>query len=121
MTLSKKQSLALEKIEQIEEHFRGRWFIQAELQTITLHTMKALVEKGFLEVQEFEGYPYYRYKRNVLSDVLEKEKVQSKQELQVIKGFSNQELYDEIERRKVELQSKIDANKSVEAKMQEGK
>lgn len=62
MTLSEKQSDAIEQIKNIEKHFGVRWFIQAELAMITLHTMKALVQKGYLEYQEFEELAYYRWK-----------------------------------------------------------
>lgn len=69
--LSKKQTLALELIEKVdmelsnhsgikESGFR-RWFIQEELHGITLHTMKALVEKGYLEeIILSDDTPYYR-------------------------------------------------------------
>ena len=59
-TLSKKQVKALENVKRIEEHFGSRWFIQSELIGITMHTMKALVSKGFLEHQMFEDLDYYR-------------------------------------------------------------
>lgn len=67
--LSKQQAKALSMIDEIERELSkhsgimdkgARWFIQAELQGITLHTMKALVEKGYLKQIEILGYPYYR-------------------------------------------------------------
>ena len=67
MALSKSQTDAIVQIENIEKHFGVRWFIQSELAGITLHTMKALVQKGFLEEQYFEDMPYYRYSRNRLT------------------------------------------------------
>ena len=62
MKLSDKQEDAIGQIKNIEKHFGVRWFIQDELAGITLHTMKALVQKGFLEEQEYEELPYYRLK-----------------------------------------------------------
>lgn len=68
--LSKQQAKALSMIDEIErelskhngtlENTGGRWFIQDELQGITLHTMKALAEKGYLKQIEILGCPYYR-------------------------------------------------------------
>ena len=60
--LSKKQKKAIEQIKAMEKYFGVRWFVQAELAGITLHTMDALVKKGCLEEQEFENLPYYRFK-----------------------------------------------------------
>lgn len=60
--LSDKQSDAIGQIKNIEKHFGVRWFIQSELAGITLHTMKALVIKGYLEEQNYEELPYYRWK-----------------------------------------------------------
>ncbi len=62
MNLSDKQEDAIGQIKNIEKHFGVRWFIQAELAGITLHTMKALVQKGQIEEQEYEELPYYRLK-----------------------------------------------------------
>lgn len=62
MVLSKKQEIAIEQIKKIEKEFGVRWFIQAELPGITLHTMKALVEKGYLEEKVFDDIPYYRWR-----------------------------------------------------------
>ena len=60
MTLSEKQTKAIELIKELEAHFGARWFVQNELENITLHTMKALVEKGYIERQRFRGLSYYR-------------------------------------------------------------
>ena len=60
--LSKKQKKAIEQIKAMEEHFGVRWFVQAELAGITLHTMFALVRKGYVEEQVFDELSYYRYK-----------------------------------------------------------
>ena len=65
MGLSNSQFDAIKQIENIEKHFGVRWFIQSELAGITLHTMKALVQKGYLEEQYFEDMPYYRYKGRI--------------------------------------------------------
>ncbi len=70
--LSEKQARTLKLIDQIDAEldkhnpvrYSGmcRWFIQAELHGVTLHTMKALVEKEHLEEIDVLGYPYYRVK-----------------------------------------------------------
>lgn len=62
MVLSKKQETALRIIGKIYEKFGERWFIQAELPTITLHTMDALVEKGYLvtDILEYNYMTYYK-------------------------------------------------------------
>ena len=58
--ISKKQKLAMELINGVVNRFGvDRWFVQSELLGITLHTMNALVSKGYLEEQEF-GSLYYR-------------------------------------------------------------
>ena len=47
----------------MEAEFGNRWFIHAELKElegITLHTTTALVNKGYLEVIDFDGLPYYQ-------------------------------------------------------------
>ena len=61
--LSKQQKKAIDKIDAMVEHFGVRWFVQAELTGITLHTMDALVRKGCIEEQIFNELPYYRYKK----------------------------------------------------------
>lgn len=60
--LSKQQNKAIELIKAMEVHFGVRWFVQAELAGITLHTMKALVQKECIEEQVFDELSYYRYK-----------------------------------------------------------
>ena len=60
--LSKKQRKAIEMIESIEKYFGVRWFIQAELPGITLHTMDALVSKNVLVREIVNDMPYYKYK-----------------------------------------------------------
>ena len=47
----------------MEAEFGKRWFIQAELRELggtTLHTTKALVNKGYLEEKNFDELPYYQ-------------------------------------------------------------
>ena len=63
---SKQQLKAIKLIEELNEKFGvDRWFTQAELPDITLHTMKALVDKGYLKWQgrnpnfKDEGTTYY--------------------------------------------------------------
>lgn len=63
MTLSKTQEKAILLIRKMESEFGKRWFIHAELgehEGITLHTTKALVNKGYLEEKDFDGLPYYQ-------------------------------------------------------------
>ena len=60
--LTDTQFQAVELIEKLVAHFGDRWFVQAELENITLHTMKALVEKGYLDRQRFAGLSYYKLK-----------------------------------------------------------
>ncbi len=60
-----KQKKAMEMIEELVKTFGiDRWFTQSELPGITLHTMKALVDKGYLRWQgrnpNFEGTTYYQ-------------------------------------------------------------
>lgn len=62
MNLSKKQKSTIELIKKMESHFGVRWFIKAELQGVTQHTMDALVQKNIVEYQNFDGMLYYRYK-----------------------------------------------------------
>jgi len=59
--LSIQQKKALEMIKKIEEHFGSRWFTQAELQGITMHTIDALVNRGHLETKQVEKVNYYKY------------------------------------------------------------
>jgi len=62
MTLSKTQEKALLLIKKMESEFGRRWFIQAELRErggTTLHTTKALVNKGYLDAKTFGEITYY--------------------------------------------------------------
>lgn len=68
MTLSKKQRKALEMIDAIEKDFGSRWFIQAELPGITMHTIDALVNKKHLITKESNGIEYY--KMQIVLDVM---------------------------------------------------
>lgn len=63
MDLSDPQKLALIQIKEIDEFEPGRWFTQMELHRVTLHTMRALEEKGFVRIKEFQvtGIRYYQY------------------------------------------------------------
>lgn len=62
MYMSKSQIETLNTIYGIEKRFgNGRYFTQAELPGVTLHTLNALESKGFLET--FNAYTdvvYYR-------------------------------------------------------------
>lgn len=63
--ISDKQILAMKMIDNVVNEFGiVRWFVQAELPGITLHTMNALVDKGYLDKKDVEltgyGVPYYR-------------------------------------------------------------
>ena len=63
MTLSERQEKAILLIKKIEAEFGPRWFILSELkelESITLHTTKALVQKGYLEEKDFHGLIYYQ-------------------------------------------------------------
>ena len=63
MTLSKLQEKAILLIKKMDAEFGGRWFTHMELKElegITLHTTKALVNKGYLEEKEFCGLTYYQ-------------------------------------------------------------
>jgi hypothetical protein len=60
MTLSNKQEDAIWQIKTIEGQLGVRWFVQEELKDITLHTMKALVKKGYLETLSLGSHIYYR-------------------------------------------------------------
>jgi len=59
---SKKQLKAIDLIESLIKLFGiERWFTQYELPGITLHTMKALTEKGYIEMKCFNDWcPYYK-------------------------------------------------------------
>ena len=62
MILSKTQEKALLLIKKMEAEFGRRWFIQAELRELggtTLHTTKALVNKGYLDSKTFDEITYY--------------------------------------------------------------
>lgn len=50
---SKKQRDTLSMIKEINEYESGRVFTQVELPGVTLHTLKALERKGYIEC--FEG------------------------------------------------------------------
>ncbi len=60
--LSNKQTDAIAQIKTIEGQMGVRWFIQEELKDITLHTMKALVTKGYLDTMSLGSHTYYRLK-----------------------------------------------------------
>jgi hypothetical protein len=53
IVLSEPQKTALEQIRKIDGFEPGRWFTQMELYRVTLHTMKALEDKGFVKRKEF--------------------------------------------------------------------
>lgn len=59
MTLSNTQESAILLIKKMEYEFGKRWFTKGELDGITLHTTKALVNKGYLDYKELDGIPYY--------------------------------------------------------------
>ena len=60
--ISTKQKLAMGMIDEMLENFDdgNRWFTQHELLGITLHTMKALVEKEYLQQSVVLGIVYYQ-------------------------------------------------------------
>ena len=61
MTYSKVQERAIKEIEKITEHFgNDRWFTQDEVTGIGANTMTALVEKKYLNDQQFSGIIYYK-------------------------------------------------------------
>ena len=62
MYISIKQELAMDMISRIIEEFEDdkRWFTQAELPRITLHSIDALVFKKFLARKEVFGVVYYQ-------------------------------------------------------------
>ena len=62
MYISMKQELAMDMIEKIVKEFGDdkRWFTQAELPGMTLHSTDALVSKKFLARKEVFGVVYYQ-------------------------------------------------------------
>ena len=60
--LSKKQNIALEMIDKIEDHFGSRWFVQQELPGITMHTIDALIQRGHLEFKWLNDVMYCKLK-----------------------------------------------------------
>lgn len=60
MTLSKAQEKTILLIKRMEAEFGKRWFVKAELDRITQHSMDALVMKGYLEVKNFHEIVYYQ-------------------------------------------------------------
>ena len=63
IVLSEPQKTALEQIKKINGFEPGRWFTQMELSRVTLHTMKALEEKGFVRRRDFPEMKlgYYQF------------------------------------------------------------
>jgi hypothetical protein len=68
MTLSEIQKQTIVQIKELEKEFGVRWFVQAELLGVTLRTMRALVEKGYLVDREFNDLPYYQWKGKEIED-----------------------------------------------------
>lgn len=61
MKFSKKQRIAQNLIQELIYKFgKDRWFVQAELEGITLHTLKALVAKDYLDKIYYFEHAYYR-------------------------------------------------------------
>ena len=60
MVLTTTQKKALKMIDEIEKEFGSRWFTQAELPGITMHTIDALVSKKHLITKESNGIEYYK-------------------------------------------------------------
>jgi len=61
--ISEKQKLTMGQINSLCVLFgKDRWFTQGELHKVTLHTLNALVDKGYLEEKEIvpDGCMYYR-------------------------------------------------------------
>ena len=53
MWISDKQRMAMNIVgELVNEFGADRWFVQAELPGITLHSIDALVNKGYLETKD---------------------------------------------------------------------
>ena len=68
--ISKKQKTAMAIVNGIVNEFgKDRWFVQSELPGITLHSINALVDKGYLEqkISKYTEMPYYR-RMKVLED-----------------------------------------------------
>jgi hypothetical protein len=62
--ISETQKTTMSMIDEIVEEFgQDRWFVQAELPGITLHTMNALVDKGYLEEKLIGKYDMLYYRR----------------------------------------------------------
>jgi hypothetical protein len=62
--ISKTQKTTMSMIDEIVEEFgQDRWFVQAELHGITLHTMNALVDKKYLEEKLIGKYDMLYYRR----------------------------------------------------------
>jgi hypothetical protein len=63
IVLSNAQADALIQIKQLNEVYPNRPFIQAELNRVTLHSLRALESKGFIESSEPAElwHMYYRY------------------------------------------------------------
>ncbi len=71
MALSEPQKTAIEQIKELTEWMMNAlklkkedcWFIQGSLKRVTMHTLSALVEKGFLEeIYRGGGFgTYYRW------------------------------------------------------------
>lgn len=63
MVLSEPQIKAIEQIIKIDEFEPGRWFTQMELYRVTLHTIRALIEKGYVIEKDLDelSLRYYQY------------------------------------------------------------
>jgi hypothetical protein len=61
--LTKPQQEALIQIKTLNNYEPGRWFTQMELFKVTLHTLRALEEKGYLETKECPAMKlrFYQY------------------------------------------------------------
>jgi hypothetical protein len=99
MILSEPQKTALDQIKKIDEFESGRWFTQMELHRVTLHTMKALEDKGYVVKKEFPAMNlrYYQYTGKEFESNMIKETYQTNPDLfieDLKKGA--QELHDEI-------------------------
>ncbi|MFA4870988.1 MAG: hypothetical protein WC623_22505 [Pedobacter sp.] len=61
MKLSENQQRALKEIERVTNHLGiDRWFIQEEIVGAGYKTLMALVNKGYLRKQFFDGITYYQ-------------------------------------------------------------
>jgi hypothetical protein len=66
MKFSANQQRAINKIEQITNYFgTNRWFIQEEVIGAGYKTLMALVNKGHLCKQFYNGVTYYQLKRQL--------------------------------------------------------